>query len=166
MERETGFEPATSSLGSWHSTTELLPALISHFAHPTRLDKSYRSSTQAVTSIHSLSSADQNSGKGCLLCCEVRDSIPRHLDRSPCVLKQLQYTSRPTALFRFIRVAELLSTAPERRRPAVFNGRDVHDRRSERLLSAAVNRKTSLPNKDQFRQVSTELIFNKLHSPV
>ena len=25
MERETGFEPATSSLGSWHSTTELLP---------------------------------------------------------------------------------------------------------------------------------------------
>ena len=25
MERETGFEPATSSLGSWHSTPELLP---------------------------------------------------------------------------------------------------------------------------------------------
>src|SRR5437899_12586082 len=25
MERETGLEPATSSLGSWHSTTELLP---------------------------------------------------------------------------------------------------------------------------------------------
>src|SRR6266851_4823108 len=25
MEREKGFEPATSSLGSWHSTTELLP---------------------------------------------------------------------------------------------------------------------------------------------
>ena len=25
MERETGFEPATSSLGSWHSTAELLP---------------------------------------------------------------------------------------------------------------------------------------------
>ncbi len=25
MERETGIEPATSSLGSWHSTTELLP---------------------------------------------------------------------------------------------------------------------------------------------
>ena len=24
-ERETGLEPATSSLGSWHSTTELLP---------------------------------------------------------------------------------------------------------------------------------------------
>src|SRR6202012_5631143 len=27
MERETGVEPATSSLGSWHSTTELLPPL-------------------------------------------------------------------------------------------------------------------------------------------
>ncbi len=25
MEREMGFEPTTSSLGSWHSTTELLP---------------------------------------------------------------------------------------------------------------------------------------------
>src|SRR3954470_23428251 len=27
LERETGIEPATSSLGSWHSTTELLPPL-------------------------------------------------------------------------------------------------------------------------------------------
>ncbi len=27
MERETGIEPATSSLGSWHSTAELLPPL-------------------------------------------------------------------------------------------------------------------------------------------
>jgi hypothetical protein len=25
LERETGIEPATFSLGSWHSTTELLP---------------------------------------------------------------------------------------------------------------------------------------------
>ena len=25
MEREMGLEPTTSSLGSWHSTTELLP---------------------------------------------------------------------------------------------------------------------------------------------
>jgi len=25
VERETGIEPATSSLGSWHSTAELLP---------------------------------------------------------------------------------------------------------------------------------------------
>ncbi len=28
LERETGIEPATSSLGSWHSTTELLPPLM------------------------------------------------------------------------------------------------------------------------------------------
>ena len=28
LERETGIEPATSSLGSWHSTTELLPPVI------------------------------------------------------------------------------------------------------------------------------------------
>ena len=28
LERETGIEPATSSLGSWHSTTELLPLRI------------------------------------------------------------------------------------------------------------------------------------------
>ena len=27
-ERETGLEPATSSLGSWHSTTELLPHIV------------------------------------------------------------------------------------------------------------------------------------------
>ena len=25
LERETGFEPATSTLARWHSTTELLP---------------------------------------------------------------------------------------------------------------------------------------------
>jgi hypothetical protein len=28
MERETGIEPATSSLGSWRSTAELLPLRI------------------------------------------------------------------------------------------------------------------------------------------
>ena len=28
MERETGIEPATSSLGSWHSTAELLPLVV------------------------------------------------------------------------------------------------------------------------------------------
>ena len=28
LERETGLEPATSSLGSWHSTTELLPPAV------------------------------------------------------------------------------------------------------------------------------------------
>jgi hypothetical protein len=33
MERETGLEPATSSLGSWHSTTELLPLLNSRQHH-------------------------------------------------------------------------------------------------------------------------------------
>ena len=30
MERETGIEPATSSLGSWHSTAELLPLTVTH----------------------------------------------------------------------------------------------------------------------------------------
>jgi hypothetical protein len=35
LERETGFEPATSSLGSWHSTTELLPpGVIQNFRYP------------------------------------------------------------------------------------------------------------------------------------
>ena len=34
MERETGLEPATSSLGSWHSTTELLPLLLFSFHLP------------------------------------------------------------------------------------------------------------------------------------
>src|SRR6202011_703157 len=34
MERETGFEPATSSLGSWHSTTELLPLALLFFYLP------------------------------------------------------------------------------------------------------------------------------------
>jgi hypothetical protein len=33
MERETGIEPATSSLGSWHSTTELLPPEIGTQLH-------------------------------------------------------------------------------------------------------------------------------------
>ena len=32
LERETGLEPATSSLGSWHSTTELLP-LSQHYKY-------------------------------------------------------------------------------------------------------------------------------------
>jgi hypothetical protein len=30
MERETGIEPATSSLGSWRSTAELLPPGFNH----------------------------------------------------------------------------------------------------------------------------------------
>ena len=39
LERETGLEPATSSLGSWHSTTELLPrsCQIGYLAEPTGL---------------------------------------------------------------------------------------------------------------------------------
>jgi hypothetical protein len=32
MERETGLEPATSSLGSWHSTTELLPPKVANLS--------------------------------------------------------------------------------------------------------------------------------------
>ena len=32
MERETGIEPATSSLGSWHSTSELLPHALKDIA--------------------------------------------------------------------------------------------------------------------------------------
>jgi hypothetical protein len=34
MERETGLEPATSSLGSWHSTTELLPLALLFYYLP------------------------------------------------------------------------------------------------------------------------------------
>src|SRR6266571_8386126 len=34
MERETGIEPATSSLGSWRSTAELLPLSISYQSLP------------------------------------------------------------------------------------------------------------------------------------
>src|SRR5215831_5511647 len=33
LERETGFEPATSTLARSHSTTELFPLLWSHLAH-------------------------------------------------------------------------------------------------------------------------------------
>jgi hypothetical protein len=34
LERATGLEPATSSLGSWHSTTELRPHYISIYPIP------------------------------------------------------------------------------------------------------------------------------------
>src|SRR5579885_84733 len=34
MERETGLEPATSSLGSWHSTAELLPLICPTLIQP------------------------------------------------------------------------------------------------------------------------------------
>lgn len=33
LERETGIEPATSSLGSWRSTAELLPLVTSNITH-------------------------------------------------------------------------------------------------------------------------------------
>jgi hypothetical protein len=42
MERETGLEPATSSLGSWHSTTELLP--------PASTTRTYQNTTRLSTS--------------------------------------------------------------------------------------------------------------------
>jgi hypothetical protein len=40
LERETGFEPATSSLGSWHSTPELLPL---------RVEKCYRNCNSVLS---------------------------------------------------------------------------------------------------------------------
>lgn len=33
LERETGLEPATSTLGRWHSTIELLPHLVPSFCY-------------------------------------------------------------------------------------------------------------------------------------
>jgi hypothetical protein len=39
MERETGIEPATSSLGSWHSTAELLPLLNFSSSIPQKLSR-------------------------------------------------------------------------------------------------------------------------------
>jgi hypothetical protein len=37
MERATGLEPATSSLGSWHSTTELHPLSPQNMRQPVRI---------------------------------------------------------------------------------------------------------------------------------
>ena len=53
MERETGFEPATSSLGSWHSTTELLPPALLFFYLPVLkgLMPLYRESIPSIVSI-------------------------------------------------------------------------------------------------------------------
>ena len=52
MERETGLEPATSSLGSWHSTTELLP----HSAIPAfnSIHGPYASNNLSIPSILSI----------------------------------------------------------------------------------------------------------------
>jgi hypothetical protein len=44
MERETGIEPATSSLGSWRSTAELLPLTGSEVNHFTQ----HRKVTQII----------------------------------------------------------------------------------------------------------------------
>jgi hypothetical protein len=53
MERETGLEPATSSLGSWHSTTELLPLALLFFYLPVfkGLRPLYRESIPSIASI-------------------------------------------------------------------------------------------------------------------
>ena len=53
MERETGLEPATSSLGSWHSTTELLPlALLFFYLSVLKgLRPLYHESIPSITSI-------------------------------------------------------------------------------------------------------------------
>src|SRR5271157_6455434 len=47
MEREKGFEPSASSLGSWHSTTELLP-LASVFRYFTLLQGLSRLPGQSI----------------------------------------------------------------------------------------------------------------------
>jgi hypothetical protein len=53
LERETGVEPATSSLGSWHSTTELLPLALLFFYLPVlkALKPLYRESSPSIASI-------------------------------------------------------------------------------------------------------------------
>ena len=53
LERETGLEPATSSLGSWHSTTELLPLALLLFYLPVfkGLRPLYRESIPSIASI-------------------------------------------------------------------------------------------------------------------
>jgi hypothetical protein len=51
MERETGFEPATSSLGSWHSTTELLPPAFFSMTSRTNFHSEHRLNTAIVPAI-------------------------------------------------------------------------------------------------------------------
>src|ERR1700758_4410502 len=64
MERETGIEPATSSLGSWRSTAELLPP-----GDEARLP--FSTTEFNVIAVLSLRSAgayhDQSSGRPCLM---------------------------------------------------------------------------------------------------
>src|SRR5882724_5542120 len=63
MERETGVEPATSSLGSWHSTTELLPLafVFNNFWRLLRILNSKRTASsfyhQFVEAIHHIAPA-------------------------------------------------------------------------------------------------------------
>ena len=68
LERETGVEPATSSLGSWHSTTELLP-LDQHLkynkgrglrARSKWVSLRTRDSTAGCTAIHSTRRSAKN----------------------------------------------------------------------------------------------------------
>jgi hypothetical protein len=56
MERETGVEPATSSLGSWHSTTELLPLafILFYLAVLKALRPLYCKSIPSITSIQTM----------------------------------------------------------------------------------------------------------------
>ena len=71
MERETGFEPATSSLGSWHSTPELLP-LQSNGQILSRADNLYHmhpSIQCQVKSVRSISSTEP-----CGLTCDILSS--------------------------------------------------------------------------------------------
>src|ERR1700750_3260933 len=68
LERETGLEPATSSLGSWHSTTELLPQifntgrkraqLTTSFCWSQSVAKFYQGSQTAIGRIFSPTCAD------------------------------------------------------------------------------------------------------------
>ena len=53
MERETGIEPVTSSLGSWRSTAELLPL---------RCERTLAYHSEAVVSNHSAWGAEPGSG--------------------------------------------------------------------------------------------------------
>ena len=62
LERETGLEPATSSLGSWHSTTELLPPVcgISYLTHPAGLRPESCESIASIPSVRTYPSRPEN----------------------------------------------------------------------------------------------------------
>ena len=52
MERETGLEPATSSLGSWHSTAELLPLVGRSVTYNKYKSLAYLPSVYSVHSVY------------------------------------------------------------------------------------------------------------------